>query len=66
MVKGVQFVVDEHGEKTAVVIDLKKHRELWEDFYDSAVAHARRNEPRETLEWVKRRLSRRRKLRRDG
>ena len=66
MVKGVRFMVDEQGEKTAVVIDLKKHRELWEDFYDSAVAHARRDEPRETLEWVKRRLSRRGKLRRDA
>ena len=66
MVKGVQFVVDEHGEKTAVVIDLKKHGDLWEDFYDSAVAYARRDEPRETLESVKRRLSQRRKLRRNG
>jgi len=66
MVKGVQFVIDERGEKTAVVIDLKKCGELWEDFYDSAMAHARRDEPRETLESVKRRLSRRRNRRRDG
>jgi hypothetical protein len=28
-IKGVQFVVDERGEKTAVVIDLRKHRRLW-------------------------------------
>lgn len=66
MVKGVQFVIDEQGEKTAVVIDLKKHGDLWEDFYDSAVAHARREEPRETLKWVKRRLNRQGKLRRNG
>jgi len=66
MVKGVKFVIDEQGEKTAVVIDLKKHGDLWEDFYDSAVAHARRDEPRETLEWVKRRLTRRGKRRRNG
>jgi len=66
MVKGVQFVVDEQGEKTAVVIDLRKCGELWEDFYDTAVAHARRHEPRETLERVKRRLVRRGKLRRNG
>ena len=26
--KGVQFVVDSEGEKTAVVIDLKRHRDL--------------------------------------
>ena len=36
--KGIQFVIDGQGEKTAVVIDLKKHRNLWEDFYDHAVA----------------------------
>lgn len=51
MGKGVQFLIDEQGEKTAVVIDLKKHGVLREDFYDSAVAHARRDDPRETLEW---------------
>jgi len=66
MVKGVQFVVDGQGEKTAVVIDLKKHRELWEDFYDLAVAQARRGEPRETLASVRRRLTRQGKLRQDG
>lgn len=66
MVKGVQFLVDDHGARTAVVIDLKKHGELWEDFYDSAVARARRDEPRETLAAVKRRLRRQGKLRVDG
>ena len=66
MVKGVQFVVDARGERTAVVIDLKKHGELWEDFYDSAVVRARRDEPRETLAAVKRRLRRQGKLRING
>jgi hypothetical protein len=28
---GIQFVTDEKGRKVAVQIDLKKHRELWED-----------------------------------
>ena len=60
--KGVQFVVNELGEKTAVVIDLKKHSEVWEDFYDASVARQRHDEPRETLESVKRRLRRRGKL----
>ncbi|GIW40903.1 MAG: hypothetical protein KatS3mg076_1480 [Candidatus Binatia bacterium] len=64
--KGVRFVVNERGEKTAVVIDLKKHSEVWEDFYDVTVARERQHEPRETLASVKQRLSRRRKLRRDG
>jgi hypothetical protein len=54
--KGVQFIVDEHGNKTAVVIHLKRHSALWEDFYDNAVAHSREKEPRETLESLKKRL----------
>jgi hypothetical protein len=65
-VKGVQFVVNERGEKTAVVIDAKRHSEVWEDFYDATVASQRQGEPRETLEFVKRRLRRRGKLRSDG
>ena len=39
--RGVQFLVDDDGEKTAVLIDLKKNAELWEDFYDVAVASSR-------------------------
>ena len=39
--KGVQFLVDDRGTKTAAVIDLKHYSELWEDFYDSAVARYR-------------------------
>ena len=58
MVKGVQFLVDERGEKKAVVIDLKKNAELWEDFYDRALARSRAHEPRESLESVKERLQR--------
>lgn len=61
--KGVQFVVDERGKKTGVVIDLREYRELWEDFYDAAIASARRKEPRESLAAVKRRLLRNGKLR---
>ena len=54
--KGVQFLIDEKGEKAAVLIDLKRHSELWEDFYDRAVARSREGEPRESLESVKKRL----------
>jgi hypothetical protein len=60
--KGVQFLIDEEGKKTAVLIDLKKHAELWEDFYNSALAQSREREPRETLESVKERLRSSRKL----
>jgi hypothetical protein len=60
---GVQFVVDNRGRKTAVVIDLKKHAAVWEDFYDVVLARRRAHEPRESLAAVKRRLIRSGKLR---
>lgn len=56
MISGTQFVIDEHGDKTAVQIDLKEHADLWEDFYDALLAQARTDEPRESLEEVRRRL----------
>ena len=60
--KGVQFLIDDHGAKTAVVIDLRKNPALWEDVYDITQARARSNEPRESLAAVKRRLARAGKL----
>lgn len=54
--KGIQFVVDDDGQKTAVLIDLRKNAQLWEDFYDAATARSRVDEPRETLESVRQRL----------
>jgi hypothetical protein len=59
-VKGVNFVVDEGNEKKAVIIDLKKHRAIWEDFYDTLLAKEREKEPRETLEEVRNRVLERR------
>ena len=59
--KGVQFLVDDRGNKSAVLIDLKKNGELWEDFYDLAVARSREREPRESLKSVKARLLTRRR-----
>ena len=29
-------MIDSTGRKTAAVIDLRRHRKLWEDFYDTA------------------------------
>ncbi|HEX6385388.1 MAG TPA: hypothetical protein VF177_12010 [Anaerolineae bacterium] len=60
--EGIQFVVDDKGEKTAVLIDLKKYGELWEDFYDSLTARLRAAEPRETLASVKEQLRQQGKL----
>ncbi len=58
MVSGIRFVVDEHGDKTAVQIDLKQHGDLWEDFYDALLVQARAGEPRESLEEVRHRVMR--------
>jgi hypothetical protein len=35
--QGINFVVNDHNEKIAVIIDLSKYRELWEDFYDRLI-----------------------------
>ena len=43
---GIQYVTDEKGRKVAVQIDLKKHRELWEDIEDVLVSRSRRHEKR--------------------
>jgi hypothetical protein len=56
MVKGVEFLVDDDGQKKAVLIDLKKHAEIWEDFYDTLRVKERENEPRETLQEVKKKV----------
>jgi transcription elongation factor GreA-like protein len=59
---GIEFVVDGKGAKKAVLIDLKKFGDVWEDFYDSLVAQSRANELRESLASVRRRLQRMGKL----
>jgi hypothetical protein len=38
---GIQFVTDEKGRKTAVLIDLKKHNAICEDFWDGLVSESR-------------------------
>jgi hypothetical protein len=53
---GITFMVDSRGEKTAAVIDLRRYRKLWEDFYDTVLVESRAKEPRESLDSVKRRL----------
>lgn len=64
--KGIQFLVDDTGEKKAVLIDLKKYGDLWEDLYDSILARKRQDEPRESLDVVRQRLRRKGKLNRNG
>jgi hypothetical protein len=60
---GIQFITDEKGRKTAAVIDLKKHKALWEDIEDVLVSRSRRQEKRIPLEKVKADLIKSGKLR---
>ena len=41
-VTGIQFVTDDKGHRVAVQIDLKKHRAIWEDFWDGLISESRR------------------------
>jgi len=54
--KGVNFLFDERGDRKAVLIDLKKNKALWEDFYDSVLARERAGEPRESLREAKKKI----------
>lgn len=64
--RGVKFLRDKTGEKTAVVIDLRRNRVLWEDFVDVAIAKSRAGEPRERLHSVRTRLQRAGRLKRSA
>lgn len=59
--QGIQFVLNDKGERVAVQIDLKKHGGLWEDFYDGLIASKRTKEPKFSLAQVKSDLKKRRK-----
>jgi hypothetical protein len=54
--EGIDFLVDSKGNQIAVQIDLRTHRDIWEDFYDTLIARLRKNEPTETWEKVKKHL----------
>ncbi len=60
--EGIQFVTNDRGQKVAVMIDLHKYGELWEDFYESVTASLRAKEPRETLDSIRKRLRKKHKL----
>jgi hypothetical protein len=47
--RGVQFLVNEDGEKTSVLLDLREWGDLWEDFYDILLSRSRIQE--ETVSW---------------
>lgn len=60
--EGIQFLTNDKGKKVAVLIDLRKYGELWEDLYDSLTARRRAREPRESHDSVKKRLRKQAKL----
>jgi hypothetical protein len=60
--EGIQYLVNDQGDKTAVLIDLKQHGQLWEDFCDLVIARERAEEPRESLESVRKKLRKDRRL----
>jgi hypothetical protein len=60
---GIQYITDEKGRKTAAVIDLEKHKALWEGIQDVLVSRSRRHERRIPLEEVKADLIKSGKLR---
>jgi len=41
---GINYVTDDKGRKVAVMIDLKTHGAMWEDFRDGLVSESRRKE----------------------
>jgi len=59
---GIQFVSDNKGRKVGVLIDLRKHRRLWEDFWDVLEAKRRSKGPKVPWEKAKKELRKHGKL----
>ena len=51
-----QYIVDEKGQKTAVILPIDEYEELLEDLHDLAVIAERRDEPAITFEELKEKL----------
>ena len=51
-----QFIVDDKGNKTSVILPLKHYEKLLEDLHDLAVVAERRAEEPISLEEMKRRM----------
>jgi hypothetical protein len=57
-VRGVRYLYNARGKRTAVLIDLEANAALWEDLFDVALARSRASEPTERWATVRRRLER--------
>jgi hypothetical protein len=53
--EGVQYIINEKGQKKAVIIDLETFPDLWEDIHDLLVLESRKNEPRSNWKDIKKR-----------
>ncbi len=51
-----QYIVNEKGKKTALILPIEKYEELMEDLYDLAIVAERRNEPTITFGELNQRL----------
>jgi hypothetical protein len=60
---GIQFVTDDKGRRTAVLIDLKKHGARLQDLWDGLISESRRRGKGVPLEKIKADLIRRGRLR---
>jgi len=50
--RGINYMIDENGDRTAIVIDLKTYGEEIEDFLDGLEAESRKSEPKEDFDVV--------------
>lgn len=50
--RGINYMIDENGDRTAIVIGLKTYGEEIEDFLDGLEAESRKNEPKEEFNVV--------------
>ncbi|MBU4445595.1 MAG: hypothetical protein L6422_01310 [Candidatus Marinimicrobia bacterium] len=51
-----QYIINEKGQKTAVVLPLEEYEELLEDIHDLAIIAERRDEPAISFDELKKRL----------
>jgi PHD/YefM family antitoxin component YafN of YafNO toxin-antitoxin module len=55
-IKDERYIVDEKGQRVAVILPLEEYEQLQEDLHDLAVVAERRDEPVMGLEELKKRL----------
>ena len=54
--EGIQYIINDKGEKRAVIINLDIYGTLWEDLHDILMVESRKSEPRVKWGDVKKRL----------